>query len=99
MRLGVFHGYSLSGTGSNIYVQNLVRELCRMGHDVSVMAQDREVSDLDFVNEFIRKGDRVSKQETSFDGYCKVYQPDIGDLLPCYVDYESDEYRTKPLPS
>ncbi len=68
-----------------------------MGHDVSVMAQDSEVSDLDFVNEFIRKGDRVSKQENSFDGYCKVYQPEIGDLLPCYVDYESDEYRTKPF--
>ena len=34
MNLLITHGYMLSGTGSNVYLQNLCRALGRMGHDV-----------------------------------------------------------------
>ena len=40
MRILVWHGYLLSGTGSNIYTQALVREWARSGHDVTVFAQE-----------------------------------------------------------
>jgi len=42
MRLLVFHGYMLRGTGSNIYNANLVRALARLGHQVHLLCQDRE---------------------------------------------------------
>jgi glycosyltransferase involved in cell wall biosynthesis len=41
MRILLWHGYLLSGTGSNIYTQALAREWSRAGHDVTVVCQER----------------------------------------------------------
>jgi glycosyltransferase involved in cell wall biosynthesis len=43
MRVLVFHGYMLRGTGSNIYNANLARALARLGHEVHLLCQDRYV--------------------------------------------------------
>jgi glycosyltransferase involved in cell wall biosynthesis len=40
MRIVVWHGYLLGGTGSNVYTRALVREWAREGHDVTVVAQE-----------------------------------------------------------
>ncbi len=40
MRILVWHGYLLSGTGSNIYARQLAREWSREGHEVTVFSQD-----------------------------------------------------------
>jgi glycosyltransferase involved in cell wall biosynthesis len=42
MRILVFHGYMLRGTGSNIYNLNLARALARLGHEVHLLCQDSE---------------------------------------------------------
>jgi glycosyltransferase involved in cell wall biosynthesis len=42
MRVLLFHGYMLRGTGSNIYNANLARALARLGHEVHLLCQDRE---------------------------------------------------------
>ena len=43
MKVLIFHGYMLRGTGSNIYNANLARALARLGHEVHLLCQDREV--------------------------------------------------------
>ncbi len=43
MRVLLFHGYMLRGTGSNIYNVNLARALARLGHEVHLLCQDRGV--------------------------------------------------------
>jgi glycosyltransferase involved in cell wall biosynthesis len=43
MRILLFHGYMLRGTGSNIYNANLARALARLGHEVHLLCQDRQV--------------------------------------------------------
>jgi glycosyltransferase involved in cell wall biosynthesis len=43
MRVLLFHGYMLRGTGSNIYNTNLARALAKLGHEVHLLCQDREV--------------------------------------------------------
>lgn len=43
MKVLLFHGYMLRGTGSNIYNVNLARALARLGHEVHLLCQDREV--------------------------------------------------------
>jgi glycosyltransferase involved in cell wall biosynthesis len=43
MRVLLFHGYMLRGTGSNIYTANLARALAGLGHDVHLLCQDRQV--------------------------------------------------------
>jgi glycosyltransferase involved in cell wall biosynthesis len=41
MRILLWHGYLLGGTGSNVYSRALAREWSRDGHDVVVVSQER----------------------------------------------------------
>ncbi|HXY81840.1 MAG TPA: glycosyltransferase family 4 protein [Gaiellaceae bacterium] len=41
MRIVLWHGYLLGGTGSNVYTRALAREWSRAGHDVTVVCQER----------------------------------------------------------
>ena len=48
MRILLWHGYLLGGTGSNVYTRSVAREWSRAGHDVVVVSQepDPELFDL-----------------------------------------------------
>jgi len=41
VRVLLWHGYLLGGTGSNVYTQALAREWSRAGHEVTVVCQER----------------------------------------------------------
>jgi glycosyltransferase involved in cell wall biosynthesis len=42
VRIVIWHGYLLGGTGSNVYTRALAREWARAGHDVTVVCQERD---------------------------------------------------------
>jgi glycosyltransferase involved in cell wall biosynthesis len=41
VRIVLWHGYLLGGTGSNVYTRALARAWSRLGHDVTVVCQER----------------------------------------------------------
>src|SRR4051812_41905315 len=91
MRMLIFHGYLLRGTGSNIYNASLARALTRLGHEVHLLCQDRHAGELEFVDAVGRWEDGELQVETLREPVsCTVYLPDIGRTLPVYVadDYE-----------
>ena len=102
MRILIFHGYLLSGTGSNVYNARLTEALLKLGHEVHLFTQDRHPERYPFVSaaghwdagalEIFELGGRLSEGEPG----CTVYRPDIGGLLPLYVQdrYEGIEART-----
>ena len=47
MRILLWHGYLLGGTGSNVYTRALAREWSNAGHDVVVFCQDPEPASYD----------------------------------------------------
>lgn len=47
MRIFIWHGYLLTGTGSNEYSQALTRTLAQQGHEVTVFCQDPDADRLD----------------------------------------------------
>ncbi|MEP6954041.1 MAG: glycosyltransferase family 4 protein [Solirubrobacteraceae bacterium] len=47
MRIFIWHGYLLGGTGSNIYTRQLARELSNAGHEVTVFSQEPRPEDFD----------------------------------------------------
>jgi glycosyltransferase involved in cell wall biosynthesis len=47
MRILLWHGYLLGGTGSNVYTRALAREWSRAGHDVVVVCQERNAGQFD----------------------------------------------------
>lgn len=86
----IWHGYLLSGTGSNIYAQNIAKQFIKQGHNVFLFCQDRDIESLDFIaslsivdNSQIRTVKEMNL--ASAGNYCKAYNPDIGKILPVYV--------------
>ena len=47
MRILLWHGYLLGGTGSNVYTRALAREWSRAGHEVVVVCQERAPEQFD----------------------------------------------------
>ena len=96
VRVLVFHGYLLQGTGSNVYNARLAEALVRAGHEVHLVCQDRSPFDLDWVD---ARGDweqgTLATEVRSETVRATVYRPDIGGLLPVYVadTYEGLEAR------
>jgi glycosyltransferase involved in cell wall biosynthesis len=50
VRLLIFHGYLLEGTGSNVYNARLAAALVRLGHEVHLLCQERHPERLDFLD-------------------------------------------------
>lgn len=99
MRLLMTHGYMLSGTGSNVYVQNLCRGLVKIGHNVHLLCQEPDALSYDFVNEHYRASEagveKIEEKASPYSGFCAVYQPEIDDLLPVYVYDDYPGWRVK----
>ena len=96
MRVLVFHGYLLNGTGSNVYNASLARALVALGHEVHLLCQDLHAGELDWVDALGRwPGGELAVETHREPARCTVYLPDIGRLLPVYVfdTYEDFDAR------
>ena len=49
MTIGIYHGYELTGSGSNEYTRYIARGLARLGHHVHVLCRDHRPASLDYV--------------------------------------------------
>jgi glycosyltransferase involved in cell wall biosynthesis len=97
VRVLIFHGYLLSGTGSNVYNARLAEALVRLGHEVHLLCQERRAQSLPFVDALGDWDDGALRVRSLREPIrCTVYRPDIGGLLPVYVAdrYEGTEART-----
>src|SRR4051795_6709257 len=102
VRVLIFHGYLLRGTGSNVYNAELAQALSRLGHEVHLLCQDRSAGELPWVHAL---GDweggelRVEQvREVREAGSVTVYTPDIGRVLPLYVADEYEGFDARPFP-
>src|SRR3954447_2786389 len=102
LRILIFHGYLLHGTGSNVYNALLAEALARQGHDVHLLCQDRRPEDLPAVG---AAGDsdtgelgvpELERGAAAGGGSVPPYRPALGGVLPVYVAdrYEGVQART-----
>jgi glycosyltransferase involved in cell wall biosynthesis len=99
VRILVFHGYLLSGTGSNVYNANLAAALRRAGHEVHLLSQDRHPERFDFVDAVGEWHDGELTVRTLREPVrCTAYRPDIGSVLPVYVADRYEGVEAKPFP-
>jgi glycosyltransferase involved in cell wall biosynthesis len=99
MRVLIFHGYLLRGTGSNVYNAELAQALVHAGHEVHLVCQDRDPLALDWVD---AAGDwdagPLAVQTRREPARATVYRPDIAGLLPLYVADRYDGVDARPFP-
>ncbi|MGI8946222.1 MAG: glycosyltransferase family 4 protein [Thermoleophilaceae bacterium] len=99
MRVLIFHGYLLRGTGSNIYTASLCRALAAGGHEVHLLCQERAVTDLGFVDAVGRWEGGELRVTPLGDGASRVtvYNPEIGRTLPLYVADAYEGFDARPF--
>jgi glycosyltransferase involved in cell wall biosynthesis len=97
VRVLIFHGYLLRGTGSNIYNASLTAALRDMGHEVHILCQDRHAAELPFVDALARWEDGELRIEGDSGARVTAYLPDIGRILPVYVADQYDGFDAKPF--
>src|SRR3954454_15148276 len=99
VRILIFHGYLLRGTGSNVYNASLVTALAKLGHEVHLLCQDRHAGELPFVDAVGRWVDGELEVETIREPVrVTAYLPDIGRTLPVYVADEYEDFDARPYP-
>ncbi|MCC7107632.1 MAG: glycosyltransferase, partial [Chloroflexi bacterium] len=100
VRVLIFHGYLLRGTGSNVYTAKLAQALRQLGHEVHVLCQDRHPRDLpwvDAVGTWRDGGFEIAVRREPV--RATVYRPDIGSLLPVYVADRYEGVDARPFPA
>ena len=101
MRILVFHGYLLRGTGSNIYNANLVRALARLGHEVHLLCQDRLAEVPEGVTVHLPEIGRVLPVYVAdrYEGFEAVPYPELDDdALTHYLEANVAAVRSVPTP-
>jgi len=103
MRVLIFHGYLLRGTGSNVYNAELAQALLRAGHDVDLVCQEKHADALEWVDALGRWDqtgalvveDLARDPRPESRGRCTVFLPPIADLLPVYVQDNYKDFSAK----
>jgi glycosyltransferase involved in cell wall biosynthesis len=99
LRILIFHGYLLGGTGSNVYNARLAAALVRAGHEVHLLCQDRDPFEQDWVDAAGDwDGGALALTARSEPARATVYRPDLGGLLPVYVADRYDGIEARPFP-
>jgi glycosyltransferase involved in cell wall biosynthesis len=92
MRVALVHGYYLHDSGSGIYVRELAHALVRLGHEVTLVCQEREPQRYDFIDSaYVLDADNSELQALhsapcSYAGSCRLVRPHLGGKLLVYVE-------------
>ena len=101
MRILIFHGYLLRGTGSNIYNANLARTLAELGHEVHLLCQDRSWEAPEGVTVHVPDIGRVLPVYVAdeYEGFDAKPFPELtDDELAHYLDANIEAVRAVPAP-
>jgi glycosyltransferase involved in cell wall biosynthesis len=99
VRILVFHGYLLRGTGSNIYNASLARALVSLGHEVHLLCQERQARELGFIDAVgTFEGGSLSVEVLREPARLTAYLPDIHGVLPVYVADRYEGFEAVPYP-
>src|ERR671916_1611603 len=101
MRILIFHGYLLRGTGSNIYNANLARTLAALGHEVHLLCQDRAWEAPEGVTVHVPDIGRVLPVYVAdeYEGFDAKPYPDLTDAeLEHYIAANVEAVQAVPAP-
>ena len=95
MKIGLFHGYNLGGSGSNEYTRYLAKALLAKGSEVHLICREPDAESLEFID-IARRYDQEGLAETLFDltennsadtgnPLCYLHEMPDASVLPVYV--------------
>lgn len=102
MRILVWHGWLLEGSGSNVYTAKVAEVWRRQGHEVAILCQQRRPERLGFVDAHgVVDGGGVSELADTgappASGRVVLLRPRIGRILPVFVVDEYEGFSVVPF--
>lgn len=102
MRVLLWHGWLLEGSGSNVYTARVAEALRQDGHDVLLMCQERDVERYPFLDAWGSvDANGVSPltpvPRSARPGRGILLRPHIGTLLPVFVIDEYEGFKVEPF--
>jgi glycosyltransferase involved in cell wall biosynthesis len=100
MRVLLWHGWLLEGSGSNVYTARVAEVLAAAGHDVVLLCQESHPERYRWIEGWGTVGPEGPSALTpnvpsSSPGRCVLLRPDIGELLPVFVVDEYEGFAVK----
>lgn len=99
MRICLWHGWLLEGTGSNVYTARTAEAMRQAGHDVLILCQDPHLDRYGFLDAYGTVSRHVSALVPTgappAAGRATALRPSIGDLLPVFVYDEYEGFEVK----
>jgi glycosyltransferase involved in cell wall biosynthesis len=100
MRILLWHGWLLEGTGSNVYTARVAESLADDGHDVLLLCQERHSERFPWIDAWGTVDETgvdglVWRRAPDGPGRCILLRPDIGTLLPVFVYDEYEGFEVK----
>src|SRR5919204_1248474 len=103
MRVLLWHGWLLEGSGSNVYTARVADVLRRAGHEVLLICQEPHADRYPFLDSWGSVGREgvsalTTRSGTDDRGRSVLLRPDIGSLLPVFVIDEYEGFEVKRFP-
>ena len=99
MRICLWHGWLLAGSGSNVYTARVAEVLRRRGHDVLLCCQEPHPERVDAVDAWGTVGPDgvriLGQRPRPSGGRLVLLRPEIGSLLPVFVHADYEGFRVK----
>jgi glycosyltransferase involved in cell wall biosynthesis len=100
MRVLIWHGWLLEGSGSNVYAARMAEELTSAGHDVLLLCQEPHPDRYPWIDAWGTVGpagpsELTGLRPSSGPGRCVLLRPEIGRLLPVFVVDEYEGFEVK----
>ena len=89
MKIGLFHGYNLTGSGSNEFTRYLARTFLDQGHGVHIICREYHPEKIDYIGQlwqWKRDGScEISSVNEQYAETCTLHQIPTGDVYPVYI--------------
>ena len=89
MKIGIYHGYNLTGSGSNEYTRYLAKTFLAQGHTVHIICREFQPEKIEFVGQlwqWKRDGScDISIANKHLEKTCTLHQIPYGDFYPVYI--------------
>ena len=89
MRIGFFHGYELTGSGSNEYTRYLAKFFVEAGHEVHIICRENNPETIPYVTHALswdQHGDsKIIFKRGNSQTRCFLHQLPHGDVRPVFI--------------
>jgi len=89
VKIGVFHGFNLTGSGSNEFTRYLAKTFLDQGHSVHIICREYHPEKIDYVGQFWQwkrdGGCATSIINSKYEHTCTLHQIPYGDFYPVYI--------------